>query len=66
MKYFSAAFSFQFVFIGTFILAGWFLMPYLPPTPDHPVTVFEGDYWKDNWIGYLLGIGLGFVRLVRF
>jgi len=34
-------------------------MPHLPPTPDHPVTVFEGEYWKDNWAGYLLGLILG-------
>jgi hypothetical protein len=59
MKYFSVAFSFVFVFVCAFILAGWFLMPHLPPTPDHPVTVFQGEYWKDNWAGYLLGLILG-------
>ena len=59
MKYISAAISFLFVFAGVFLLAGWFLMPHLPPVPDHPVSAFEAEYWKDNWIGYLLGIVLG-------
>jgi hypothetical protein len=59
MKYFSAFISFIFVFAGVFFLAGLFLMPHLPPVPDHPVTIFEGDYWKGNWIGYLLGTVLG-------
>lgn len=59
MKYISAAISFVFVFIPVFFIAGWFLMPYLPPVPDHPISAFEGDYWKDNWIGCLLGAILG-------
>jgi Na+/phosphate symporter len=61
MKYVSAAISFLFVFAGVFFLAGWFLMPHLPPVPDHPVSAFEAEYWKDNWIGYLLGAILGFL-----
>jgi hypothetical protein len=59
MKYFSAFTSFAFVFAGVFFLAGWFLMPHLPPVPDHPVSAFEAEYWRDNWIGYLLGAILG-------
>jgi drug/metabolite transporter (DMT)-like permease len=59
MKYVSASISFLFVFIGVFFLAGWFLMPYLPPIPNRPVSVFENEYWIDNWIGLLLGIVLG-------
>jgi succinate dehydrogenase hydrophobic anchor subunit len=59
MKYFSALFSFAFVFAMVFILAGWVLMPILPPYPDHEVRVFEGEYWKNNWVGYLLGTILG-------
>ncbi len=59
MKYASAFVSFTFVFVVVFVLAGWFLMPHLPPVPDHRVTVFEAEYWKDNWIGYLLGALLG-------
>ena len=59
MKYSSALISFVFVFAGVFFLAGWFLMPHLPPVPDHPVTIFEREYWKHNWIGYLLGAVLG-------
>jgi hypothetical protein len=59
MKYFSAFVSFAFVFAGVFFLAGWFLMPHLPPVPDHPVSAFEAGFWKDNWIGYLLGAVLG-------
>jgi hypothetical protein len=51
--------SFLVVFVFTFFLAGWFLMPYLPPVPNHPVTVFELEYWTTNWIGVLLGILLG-------
>ncbi len=34
-------------------------MPHLPPTPDHPVTVFEIEYWTTNWAGAALGIILG-------
>ncbi len=59
MKYISAFVSFAFVFLGVFFLAGWFLMPHLPPVPNHPVTVFEGEYWQSNWIGCLLGLVLG-------
>jgi hypothetical protein len=60
MKYISASISFLFVFAGVFFLAGWFLMPHLPPVPDHPISAFEADYWKNNWVGYLLGAVLGF------
>lgn len=51
----SAIVSFCFVSIGVFLLAGWFLMPHLPPIPDRPVSAFEFEYWQDNWIGLLLG-----------
>lgn len=51
--------SFLFVFPFAFVLGGWFLMPYLPPVPDHPVTVFEIEYWSTNWAGAVLGIVLG-------
>jgi len=54
-----ASVSFLFVFVFTFFLAGWFLLPYLPPVPDRPVTVLEARYWVDNWIGVLLGVVLG-------
>ena len=59
MKYISAFVSFAFVFVGVFFLAGWFLMPHLPPVPVQPVSAFEAEFWKDNWIGYLLGAVLG-------
>jgi hypothetical protein len=59
MKYVSATISFLFVFAGVFFVAGWWLMPHLPPVPDHPVSALEAEYWKDNWIGYLLGTVLG-------
>ena len=59
MRYVSAAGSFLFVFVGVFFLAGWFLMPHLPPVPDTPVSVFEGRYWVDNWIGVVLGAPMG-------
>jgi hypothetical protein len=55
MKLISAFVSFAFVFAGVFFLADWFLLPHLPPVPDYPVSVFQLDYWKDNWIGCLLG-----------
>lgn len=51
--------SFLFVFLFSFVLGGWFLMPYLPPVPNHPVTVFELEYWSTNWAGAVLGILLG-------
>src|SRR5258707_6801940 len=54
-----AIISFIFVFIFAFILGGWFLMPHLPPVPDHPVHVWELEYWTTNWAGALLGIVLG-------
>lgn len=59
MKYVSACISFIVVFVFVFFLGGWFLMPHLPPTPDHPVTVFEIEYWTTNWAGAALGIILG-------
>lgn len=59
IKYISAFISFAFVFVGVFFLAGWFLMPHLPHVPDHPVSVFEAEYWKGNWAGYALGAILG-------
>jgi len=51
MKYLSAFTSFIFVFAAVFFIASWFLMP--------PAHVFELEYWKDHWIGYLLGAILG-------
>ena len=59
MKFVSAFISFVFVFAGVFFLAGLFLMPYLPPVPDRPISMVETDYWKDNWIGCILGVILG-------
>jgi len=59
MRYVSASVSFLLVFVGVFFLAGWFLMPHLPPVPDRPVSVFEGRYWIDNWIGVVLGVPIG-------
>lgn len=55
----SAVVSFVVVFALVFVLAGWFLMPHLPPTPETPVSVFEGRYWVDNWAGLVLGVLLG-------
>jgi len=54
-----AAMSFFFVFVFAFVLGGWFLMPHLPPVPDHVVSVFEAEYWTTNWAGALLGLILG-------
>jgi hypothetical protein len=59
MKRVSAAVSFLFVFACVFVLGGLFLMPYLPPFPDRPVSAFEGQFWTTNWAGALLGIVLG-------
>lgn len=56
--------SFVIVFILSFVLAGWFLMPYLPPVPTTPVSVFELDYWITNWVGALIGIILGTLSAV--
>lgn len=61
MKYLSATFSFVFVFICVFFLCGWFLMPYLPPTPTRPISVFDSAYWTDNWVGFILGTIMGYV-----
>lgn len=51
--------SFIVVFVIGFVLGGWFLMPHLPPVPDHPVSAFEAEYWTANWAGALLGLILG-------
>ena len=42
-----------------FVLAGWFILPHVPPTPTEPVSVFEGAYWLPNWPGYVLGAIVG-------
>jgi len=55
MKYLSAIVSFTVVFVCIFILGGLFLMPHLPPVPDHIVTIWEAEYWKSNWAGAVLG-----------
>jgi hypothetical protein len=54
-----AVISFIVVFVLSFALGGYFLMPHLPPRLDHPVTVFDAEYWTTNWAGALLGILLG-------
>ena len=59
MKYVSAISSFIVVFGGVFFLAGWLLMPHLPPVPDRPVSAFEVEYWIDNWAGVVLGVIFG-------
>jgi len=59
MRYIEAATSFIAVFAIAFVLGGWYLMPHLPPFPDHVVTVFDSEYWTTNWVGCLLGIILG-------
>ncbi len=62
MKYFTATVSFVVVFIFAFILAGWFLMPHLPPVtsgPDRTISALEMEYWTMNWIGVALGVILG-------
>ena len=51
MKYLSAFISFIFVFAAVFFIASWFLMP--------PAHIFELEYWKDHWIGFLLGAVFG-------
>ncbi len=59
MKIFESILSFLLIFVLVFVLAGWFLMPYLPPTPKHTITIFDIEYWTRNWAGALLGIILG-------
>jgi hypothetical protein len=41
-----AIISFIVVFAFAFFLGGWFLMPHLPPVPDHLVSVFEFDGFR--------------------
>lgn len=59
MKWISAITSFIVVFVLSFVLGGWFLMPYLPPVPDRPMSALEIEYWATNWAGTLLGLILG-------
>lgn len=59
MRWFVAGLAFFVMFAMVFFLAGLFLMPHLPPVPPRPVSVFEGAYWTDNWIGVVLGLGAG-------
>ena len=56
MKWVSAGISFIIVFVIVFILVGWFLMPHLLPIPLRPISVYQLDYWTDNWAGALLGL----------
>ncbi|MGD0541885.1 MAG: hypothetical protein ABSB33_10240 [Tepidisphaeraceae bacterium] len=55
MVYARAAIS----FLVVFAFGGWFLMPHLPPVPDHPVSALEAEYWKTNWAGAMLGVIFG-------
>jgi hypothetical protein len=59
MRYITATLSFLLMFILGFFLGGWFLMPHLPPLPDHPVSAVQAEYWTDNWAGAILGVVLG-------
>ena len=59
MHYLRACISFVVVAAIGFVLGGWFLMPYLPPVPDRPISIFETEYWTTNWAGALLGLILG-------
>lgn len=59
MRFVMAAVSFLLVFVCVFVLAGWFLMPHLPPTPAEPVSAVEAGYWTTNWIGLALGLPAG-------
>lgn len=59
MQYILAIVAFSLIFVLVFVLGGWFLMPHLPPTPDHPVSAFELEYWSTNWIGALFGLVFG-------
>jgi uncharacterized protein (DUF2062 family) len=61
VRFVLATMSFLLVFGSCFIVGGWFLMPYLPPTPDHPISAFEVQYWTTNWAGAVLGLILGAV-----
>ena len=61
-----AVVSFIVVFVFAFFLGGWFLMPYLPPVPDRPVTIVETEYWTTNWAGALLGLILGVLAELFF
>ena len=53
-----AVVSFIVVFVLAFVLGGLFLMPHLPPFPNHPVSMVEAEYWTSNWAGLVLGIVL--------
>jgi hypothetical protein len=59
VRYATAVIAFLFMFALGFFLGGWFLMPHLPPVPNHPVGVFEAEYWTTNWAGALLGLLFG-------
>lgn len=59
MQVVTAVLALLVVFAIVFFLAGWFLMPHLPPTAKVPVSVFELAYWTDNWAGAVLGLVLG-------
>ncbi|MEM0983415.1 MAG: hypothetical protein AAGI17_05655 [Planctomycetota bacterium] len=59
MTLFKAILSFAVVFVIAFVLAGWFILPHVPPTPSQPVSAVEGAYWLPNWAGYIAGVVLG-------
>ena len=62
-KHIMMAMSFVLVFSIVFVLAGLFLMPYLPPHPSRPISAFEFEYWSTNWIGVLLGVTVALVSM---
>ncbi|MFO0833507.1 MAG: hypothetical protein U0638_00940 [Phycisphaerales bacterium] len=59
MRIVTTSLAFVLMFLLSFVLAGLFLMPHLPPTPKQAVTPFEGAFWTDNWAGAVAGLLLG-------
>ena len=53
------------LFGSAFLIGGYVLMPYLPPYPERPITIYEWEYWVTNWAGLILGIVAVVVDLRR-
>ena len=59
MRWPIAALAFLVSFAAIFLLAGWFILPHVPPTPAQPVSAMTLAYWLPNWPGYVLGLIIG-------
>ncbi len=59
MRYIVGLVTFVVVFGLVFFISGWYLLQFLPWVAKTDVNVTDTQYWKNNWIGCVLGAALG-------